>query len=227
MSMRNFIFSLIEKCDIYYDDLIVSSKSIIERYMSFFANQLEHEEKSISFSFHTGSVCFDVVSFAAIALACFSYSMISNDEIIMSLKSGDMVLYKGERYRWGGIKKLSGSRGEAPKDYIVLNQDAKGRNGASSTAILYHRNKHLVKPYYGTSALTDGRGIKKDNPDRIDFIAHILDIAPADVPTTIDLSAVVVADKNEFFDICKVTQICKKYLYINFINLTIKHIQLI
>ena len=203
MADDRIIRSIVEKCKFFYDDALLSDETIIEKYLSFFARQFDPAERSVSFAFHTGSLCFDVVSVAALMIGCLAYEFSTNDEILAELDIDSMVLYKGERYRWGGIKKLSGSRGEAPKDYIVLNQDAKGRNGASSTAILYHRNKHLVKPYYGTSALTDGRGIKKDNPDRIDFIAHVLDIAPADVPTTIDLSAVVVSDKNEFLDICK------------------------
>ena len=201
MSMRNFIFSLIEKCDIYYDDLIVSSKSIIERYMSFFANQLEHEEKSISFSFHTGSVCFDVVSFAAIALACFSYSMISNDEIIMSLKSGDMVLYKGERHRWLGVKKID--LGNETREYILLSQDAKGKNGPTTLYVPYETCKHLIKPYYGQSSVTDGRGIKKVKSNRNEALSYIMGVAETEVPSTLDVSVVVIADKSEFIDICQ------------------------
>ena len=201
MSTRNFILSLIEKCDIYYDDFIVSSKSIIERYLSFFADQLEHEEKSTSFSFHTGSACFDVVSVAAIALACFSYSMISNDEILESLKSGDMVLCKGERHRWLGVEKLD--LGSGTRDYILLSQDGKGKNGPTTLYAPYEAYKHLIKPYYGQSSVTDGRGIKKVKSNRNEFLAYIMGVAETEVPSTLDVSVVAIADKSEFIDICQ------------------------
>jgi len=201
MSTRNFIPSLIEKCDIYYDDFIVSSKSIVERYMSFFADQLEQEEKSTSFSFHTGSVCFDVVSVAAIALACFSYSMISNDEIIESLRPGDMVLYKGERHRWLGVEKID--LGNGTREYILLSQDAKGKNGPTTLYAPYETCKHLIKPYYGQSSVTDGRGIKKAKSNRNEFLSYIMGVAETEVPSTVDVSVVAIADKSEFIDICQ------------------------
>lgn len=201
MSTRNYILSLIEKCDIYYDDFIVSSKSIIERYMSFFASQLDQEEKTTSFSFHTGSVCFDVVSVAAIALACFSYSMTSNDEIIMSLQPGDMVLYKGERYRWLGVENKN--LGDENREYIVLSQDAKGKNGPSTLYAPYEKSKHLVKPYYGQSSVTDGRGIRKARSNRNEFLAYVMGISETEIPSTLDVSVVAIADKSEFIDICQ------------------------
>ena len=51
--------------------------------------------------------------------------------------------------------------------------------------------------------MTDGRGVRKDKTNRNDFISHILEIPIEEVPTTLDISVVVVADKNEFIDICK------------------------
>lgn len=201
MSARNHILSLIDKCDIYYDDFIVSSKSIIERYMTFFANQLEQEEKTTSFSFHTGSVCFDVVSVVTIALACFSYSMISNDEIIMSLHPGDMVLYKGERYRWLGVQSINVDHRIG--EYILLSQDAKGKNGPTTVYAPYERSKHLVKPYYGQASITDGRGIRKSRSNRNEFLAYIMGVSETEVPSTLDVSAVVIGDKSEFIDICQ------------------------
>lgn len=203
MADDRIIRSIVEKCDFFYDNALLSEEKIIEKYLTFFARQFDPTERSVSFAFHTGSLCFDVVSVAALMIGCLSYEFSSNDEILAELESGDMVLYKGERYRWGGIEQLSWKAGEPKSDYIVLQQDAKGRNGPSTLSIPYSRNKHLIKPYYGTSSVTDGRGIRRDKTNRNDFIAYVLGIPLADVPTTLDLSVVVVADKNEFIDICK------------------------
>lgn len=195
--------TVIEKCSIYYDDALISNEAIIEKYLRFFAKQFCSAKKTTSFAFHTGSLCFDIASIAALLIGCLSYGLSSNDDILRSLDIGDMVLYKGERYRWGGVELLSVNKGSSKTDYIVLHQDAKGKNGPSIFKIPYERNKHLVKPYYGTSSVTDGRGLKREKNNRNDFIAFILGIPETDVPSTIDISVVVVADKNRFIEICK------------------------
>jgi hypothetical protein len=195
--------AIIEKCSVYYDDALISDEAIIERYFRFFARQFCTTKKTTNFAFHTGSLCFDIASIAALLVGCLSYGLSSNDEILQTLDIGDMVLFKGERYHWGGIESLSVSKGSPKTDYIILHQDPKGRNGPSTSMIPYKGNKHLVKPYFGSSLVTDGRGIKRDKSNRNDFIAYVLGIPETDVPSTMDISVVVVADKNRFIDICK------------------------
>lgn len=203
MADERIMQSIVEKCDFLYDDALLSDEKIIEKYLMFFAKQFDPSERSVSFAFHTGSLCFDVVSVAALMIGCLAYEFSSNDEILAELKSGDMVLYKGGRYHWCGIQKNSSTPSKTKIDYIVLRQDAKGKNGPSTLYIPYESNKHLVKPYFGTSSVTDGRGIRKSKTNRNDFISYVLGIPPADVPTALDLSVVIIADKNEFIEICK------------------------
>lgn len=203
MADERIMQSIVEKCDFLYDDALLSDEKIIEKYLFFFANQFDPSKRSISFAFHTGSLCFDVVSVAALMIGCLAYKFSSNDEILAELKSGDMVLYKGERYHWGGIQKNSLTSDKNKIDYIVLRQDAKGKNGPSTLYIPYENNKHRIKPYFGTSSVTDGRGIRKGKTNRNDFISYVLGIPSADVPTALDLSVVIVADKNKFIEICK------------------------
>lgn len=203
MADDRIIQSIVEKCEFLYDDSLLSKEIIIEKYLTFFARQFDSTERSVSFAFHTGSLCFDVVSVAALMMGCLAYEFSSNDEILADLEPGDMVLYKGERYHWGGMEKRSLTPGEPEADYIILKQDAKGKNGPSTFSILYNRNKHLVKPYFGSSSVTDGRGIRKDKTNRNEFISNVLGIPLADVPTALDLSVIVVADKNKFIEIAK------------------------
>lgn len=195
--------SIVEKCDFLYGDALLSEEKIIEKYLTFFARQFDPAERTVSFAFHTGSLCFDAVSVAALMIGCLAYEFSSNDEILAELKLGDMVLYKGERYRWGGIEKKYHNKLGKEITYMILKQDGKGKNGSSTFQYLYDKNKHLVKPYFGTSSVTDGRGIRKDKTNRNDFISFVLGIPLADVPSALDLSVVVVADKNEIIEICK------------------------
>lgn len=203
MESERIIQVIIEKCRIFYGDALISNETIIGKYLRFFARQFDSDKRTTGFAFHTGSLCFDVASLAALLIGCLSYGLSSNDEILHSLEIGDMVLYKGERYRWGGIELFAVDRSSPKIDYITLHQDAKGRNGPSSSKIPYERNKHLIKPYLGSSSVTDGRGVRRAKTNRNDFISFILDIPETEVPTTIDISVVVVADKNRLIEMCK------------------------
>ena len=94
MDKKKMLLDMAEKCGIFYDDLLISSEDIIENYLRFFSAQFNLEQKVTSFAFHTGSLCFDVASVAALMLACFVYNLSSNEDILKSLSIGDMVLFK-------------------------------------------------------------------------------------------------------------------------------------
>ena len=115
--------AILNKCDIYYGDALVSKEAIIEKYLAFFADSLVSKERTVNFALHTGSVCFDVISIVAVALGCLSYNLSTNEDIISALQTDDMILFKGQRYRWKGTKVDSG------KLYMVIEQDGKGKNG--------------------------------------------------------------------------------------------------
>ncbi len=194
---NNFINIILSKCDIYFKDALISKESIIENYISFFDKVFAGEEHSISFALHTGSICFDVISIVAVTLGCLSYNLWTNDDIISQLQIGDMVMYENKRYRWKGLEDSNGTK------YMVLVQDAKGKNGKFIRKVPFMRYKHLVKPYYGTSSLTDGRGVRKPKTNREEFLSHIFDIPIADVPSLINVAVVIVSNRGDFSEICK------------------------
>lgn len=197
MTANKLISDMLDKCDIYYEDALISKESIMERYIAFFDKVIASEKHSVSFALHTGSICFDVISVVAVTLGCLSYNLWTNDDIISQLQIGDMVMYKNERYRWKGLEDDNGIK------YMVLWQDAKGKNGESIRKVSFMRNKHLVKPYYGTSSRTDGRGVRKSKTNREEFLSHIFDIPMADVPSLINVAVVIVSNREDFSEICK------------------------
>ncbi len=203
MADGKILNAIIKKCDFLYNGEILSKEGIIEKYLDFVARQFNPSEKTIGFAFHTGSLCFDVVSVAALLIGCLAYEFSSNDEILSELENGDMVLYDGERYRWIGIKNGIPYSKDKDKRYIILQQDGKGKNGNTDTYIPYESGKHKVKPYHGTSMVTDGRGIRNIKNNRNDFISTVLGISTVDVPSSFDFSTVVIADKNEFVETIK------------------------
>lgn len=197
MTVNNCISIMLNKCDIYYEDALISKENIIERYIEFFDNVFAGEKHSVNFALHTGSICFDIISVVAVTLGCLSYSLWTNDDIISRLQIGDMVMYENKRYRWKGLEDSNGIK------YMVLAQDAKGRNGEFIRKVSFMRNKHLVKPYYGDSLHTDGRGVRKPKTNREEFLSHIFDIPIADVPSLINASVVIVSNRGDFSEICK------------------------
>lgn len=202
MSNEKIIRDMMSKCKIYYDNLLISSEDVIKRFMDFFSMQFINEQKTTSFLFHTGSLCFDIVSLVSLMMVCFIYNLTSNDELLQTLDDGDIVLYNEERYHWNGIIKMKPSYKSSPQEYICLSQDPKGRNGGSKKYIPYENNKHLIKPYFGEAVATDGRGIRKSNSNRNEFLSYILGVAESDVPSIMNISVVVIADKNTFIDVC-------------------------
>ncbi len=191
----NALGMLLEKCDIYYGDALISKEDILRQYLKFFTDSFSVQNRSISFALHTGSVCFDSISVIAVGLGAFAYNLNTNDDILAALNIGDMVMFQNERYRWNGTRIIE------EKAYINLEQDGRGRNGKLSCLIPYEQNKHSIRPYYGTSSKTDGRGVHRRKTNREDFLSYVYDIPIFDVPIEIDTSVVVVADRVEFFGI--------------------------
>lgn len=201
MTAEKLANAILKKCDIYYGDALISKEAIIEKYLSFFADSLVSKERTVNFALHTGSLCFDVISVVAVALGCLSYNLSTNDDIISALQIDDMVMYNGQRYRWKGTSVEYG------RLCMVIEQDGKGKNGKAISYLPLEKNKHLIKPYYGESQITDGRGIRKKKTNREDFLAFVFDVDIQEIPTQINISIVIVADRSSFGEIYKQVRI--------------------
>ena len=199
--MNSSLLDILKKCDIYYDNSLISKEFLIKQYLSFFVDSISGKVHSVNFALHTGSICFDAVSVVAVGLGCLSYNISTSDDIIKSLQLDDIIMYQGERYRWKGIEQQN------KIVYLVVEQDGKGKNGATKRWLPYERNKHLIKPYYGLSTKTDGRGVRRTQTNREDFLSYVFDTPISDVPAEIGLSVVVVTERSLFADICKKVQI--------------------
>ncbi len=201
MTAEKLANAILNKCEIYYGDALISKEAIIEKYLAFFADSLVSKERTVNFALHTGSLCFDVISIVAVALGCLSYNLSTNDDIISSLQPDDMVMYKGQRYRWKGTTTMDGLL------YMQIEQDGKGKNGKQTNYLPWERNKHLIKPYYGTSQITDGRGVRRRKTNREDFLAFAFEVDVEEIPTQIDVSIVIVSERAAFSEICNQVRI--------------------
>ena len=198
--MNNLLLRALEKCDILYDTHVVSKEHVIRAYWDFLATMAQKEER-ISFAFRTCSPCFEAAAIVAMLLNGFAFNTVSNDDIVASLQIGDMVLYNGQRYRWKGLQLLDGI------EMMVLEQDGRGRNGLSTTWVPYNSFKHSIKPYYGVSTVTDGRGIRRPNSNREMILSKLLNKPAVEIPSVLEVSFAVVAQKQRMYDLCNNLQI--------------------
>ena len=194
--MKNALLSILEKCEIMYGSNIISKETIINHYWNFLAKTSEDNTRT-SISFRTSSICFDAIAIISSILGAFTYTSMSNDDIIASLEINEMILYKGQRYRWKGISTTD------DRQMMVMEQDGKGKNGLSTIWTPYEQNKQFVRPYNGSSKVTDGRGIKRKNTNREEFLSYILNIPVSEVPSVIDVSCVIVSKKQRIYEIIK------------------------
>jgi hypothetical protein len=165
------------KCDIYFENSLISKERIIEKYVDFLTSAVSDEERRVSIALHTGSMCFDIISVIVTALACVAFDGTDTGEIIESLSIGDMVMYgknKKERYVFNGF----------------IERTCNSVWG-------------LIIPYGGQSKTTDGRGIKQKRCNRTDFISYVFGTAAENIPSITGTSAIIVADKNIFDRIAK------------------------
>ena len=119
---------LMEKCGIFYKKELLSDDEILSRYIKFLIDEFFTEKRRISFSLHTGSKCFDVLSIVIAALRCIMLEAELNKSSIPKFMEGDIVVYDNERFKWRGLETDPFQNNEN-KSYYVLQQDAKGKNG--------------------------------------------------------------------------------------------------
>lgn len=197
MGNEQAFINLTEKCSVYYEDALISRELIIRKYMDFFATSFSAEDHSISVALHTGSMCFDIVSFFMAALGCLVLDKMDPDSVIKSLREGDLVLYKNQRYRWCGVEERNHAC------FLVLEQDGRGRNGKYIISVPFDSHKNLIEPYFGNSKKTDGTGIRRESSKRVDFISYVLEIPSTEVSSVTGTSIIIVSERDVFGRISK------------------------
>ena|GEM_PF-287109 len=192
--------NIIKKCDIYFDGSLISKERIIKKYAEFLVSSFNHKDRIVGITLHTGSMCFDIISFLTVALECLALDNTKSEDIVGLLEVGDKVLYgekKQERYIW---------RGFADKDCTPILQASQTDKGfyavleQPSSGIIYtpQTRWHLITPYYGDAQATDGRGLRRRTNNRADFLSDIFNISPTQIPGITGVSAVIVTERNVF-----------------------------
>lgn len=198
MTGKEAFLRLTDKCDIYFNDSLISKERIVQKYAEFVSLSFGEKTHTLSVAQHTGSVCFDAMSYLIAALGCLTLNETVNDDIVRSFEDGQIVLLSSDRSKgrclWRGFAdgKLKKSNFD-DATYAVLEQPS------SSTRNFIPRNRwNRISPYNRTSTRTDGCGIRKAKSNRNDFISYLFDIPNDLISSVIGVSTVIVTDREAF-----------------------------
>lgn len=182
--------NIINKCNIYYENQLISKDHLIHTYAQFIVKTFSKEKHNVDIVLHTGSICFDIITIIMSAVSNLIFNESTPDDVIASLNSGDTVLYgksRKQRYIFMGMEKkvCNGSTFE----YVILNKSETDKISVPP------KMRQYIEPYNGDSNRMDGRGIRKTNNKRSDFISEVIGVDVCKIPGVIDTSSVVVMSR--------------------------------
>lgn len=182
---RDLMTHIISKCDLIFEDEIISKELLIQTYAEFVSSSIDSKKHNVGVILHTGSICFDIVSVVSAAIVTIIFNESNLDDIITSLKIGDIVLYEKQRYKFKGLEINSFSPG-MEMEYVLLERSKKDITRVGPKA------RNMIEPYFGKSKRMDGRGIKRTNGKRIKFFTSVFGMTKDQVPSVINTSSVIV-----------------------------------
>lgn len=173
---------IIKKCDIYFEDQLISGELLLRSFMDFLTDEAGKMENNGSIALHLPSLCFDALSVAWAALTVIVGNETDVETIIRNFRPGDKVLYRNKRAEFIGLK----TDEDGEERVSIQCTDGTRRIGRKSWA--------RIMPYYGQSERYDGRGIRRGNRIREEFLSTLLECDKKDIPSVTDASVIIVMD---------------------------------
>lgn len=198
---------LIEKCDLYFDDHIISRELLIKSYADFLASNFE-KKHNVAISLHTGSICFDIITVLFAALSNIAYNQENSEDIINSLQIGESVQYKKKMYIFEGFSDpVVLLNGESIKSIKLSSYRMERGNRCNDIITIPETFWSLIKPYHG-DAKKPGRTVaKQDGLKRTEFLSTVFGMTPEEIPAFIEKSSVIVMSKDRSEQIIEKTEI--------------------
>ena len=203
MDAKTLVKNVINNCDLYYQDDLLSKEDLLRAYMNFLSETFEKEEHNVSVVLHTGSICFDIVAVVFAALSNIVLNDNNVDNVLDSINIGDIVTYKGKNYTYKGIeeKEIIGNKSK----YVILEGKPKN-NLLPDVDMVPYDNRHLITPYFG-EAQQGARGRRGTIDKRNKFIEFFKNTPANEIPSVIDTSTIIVMPRSKADEIVKNTKI--------------------
>ena len=185
------ILGLLNKCDILFENELVSSNLVMSTFSNYLVDLLDSAEKRTGLIYHTGSPIFDILLTLYIALACLVYDESSPQELVDSLKPRDLVIYiDGNQKTRAEFIELTDNGS------IKIRYGAQGKNKAQTTHTIPPALFYRIKPYQGDATILDGRGIYADTKAQIEFMQEVFGKSKNEISGENKKSAIIVCGRN-------------------------------
>ena len=181
---------------ILYDGVDLTSLEALHAYGEYICELFDDDEKHMtSLLLHTGSEYYQVIAIVISALKILLQNNTDMDELLQSLKVGDLLLIDGQRAKFLGVK--DGSQcgiGFLPgKQYFCIETG----NGASRSAPLDKAKQWNISRYQGDAVGLGGKGVKGSLEERRKFIGTFCkQKEQQNLSTEINSSIAVIADRD-------------------------------
>lgn len=193
LDVYNSMKKLIDNCDLYFDGHVISKELLVKNYADFLANNF-NKKHNVVISLHTGSVCFDIITILFTALSNIMYNQDNAEDFVMSLNTGDVVLYKKTRCRFEGIMTMPG---ESFKRAILYSETVNRGKVLKNREYVKEDWWNKISPYNGNAKNLDARGVRTDSKKRNDFLLSVFEMSPDEIPAYIDKSSVIVMNRDQ------------------------------
>ena len=199
------IIEILSKCKIAIEGNVISNETLMKYFSGYLSTASEKDEHNTGFVLHTGSICFDALAIVHAAITCMISNESDTDDIISSLRPGDLVLYTPDKRpvkaEFQGFYNLAGTAFRLTDSseharYIKLICKKKRRNRIEDEVTYVPKNKwNRIAPYFGNSSNTDGRGIRKTTGLRDVFYLNALGFSREEIPSVVGASGVIVMQR--------------------------------
>ena len=195
LSRLEILSQLMDKCEIYYKNDLISREVVLVKEREFFLNSLDANKNTKNVFLGTGSELFDIVAFVCIVMTSLIMDKSNAETVKQELEEGDKVVYRNKRYVFGGFFAPRKAKKEGSFEF---EQEPTGRyfclireQGRTYIPI---ENINQVSPYNGNSKRLDGMGLGRSVSKRVQFLTEIANLNSVDVAAISQISAVVYMD---------------------------------
>lgn len=192
------IKEILSKCKIAIEGNVISNETLMKYFSGYLSTASEKDEHNTGVVLHTGSICFDALAIVHAAITCMIFNESDTEDIISSLRPGDLVLYTRE-------KRPVKAEFQGFYNYIIGSNPQKTDSSEHAFYIKLKCQKNdtyvpkdkwnRIAPYFGNSSNTDGRGIRKTTGLRDVFYLHALGLSREEIPSVVGASSVIVMQR--------------------------------
>lgn len=191
--VENQLKLVTQKCTFFYKQQLISTPQLLQAFIRYLTITFSSQEHNVGVILHTDSIIFDVLCISYSAIINLLSNQTTSEDFLMTLKEGDMVLYKFNnktgRYRYAGKETTNNL------EYIILCQDKKDGKERTLVGPLFQNN---ISPYNGTSVREDATGIRSKNNFAInDFFIEVLEFKKENIPSVFDTSSIIISTKDK------------------------------